>query len=1562
MKISQKLFFICIMLNVFNGLAQTAGLIYKPAGNALGKSVLDTNGDGFSSPTLSGFSGTDYGSGSELQMVALPVIIDEPLGDLTTSSAGGPMDIVTNSSGSRQSCYLLVKNVGGIDYLIARFRMGSNSTAPKAYSILLDTDGSITNNYSSTNPGFEREIVLSASNAVSIYSHNGSGATLIQSYNVDNYQQRSVALSTVSGNADYFYDFFVPLAAINAPSAVRMCAMTVNSLSSGLSGTISDINGVNDTSFGGNTATIFQAVISASPPVTLTSLTAGYSFPNIITSTPVVTSVLTTISISISGTSQEANGTTITIYKNGISIGTTTVTSNAWTLTAVSGLVAGNLITAKATATGKNISAVSNTVEVSAVPTCYTPAPITLVRNSGQTITGNYAHVGGAIIVASTVRIRLFEQVNSTTFNEINAGATVYVATNGTWSFSTGLTQPVFNSTTIVATATYSGCISGYSVVNKKTSGQVGTTTATPTMVTTQIIASPSIARSVQVINNDATASYLILYINGYQVAISPTTIATGASYTFNYTGFIENDIVTARAQSATVDYWLSNPTAPVNVIASATPSSAPVITGTYTAGSGKTVTGTSIEISGTVITLYKAGTILLGTTTVNSFGNWSVTGLTLVTGDVLTAYAKASVKTLSAVSNSVTVAASVPTAPTVTAPITAGQTTINGTGGLGTITVYVDGSSIGTTTGASWTLSSINPLYVYRGGVVTATNTVSGIPSVFSNQVTIQGVVSFCITDASGNPITTKLSEDPFSIRITAMSGANCTGSVFTSFTGTVTISSSNPMVSGGGTTASFVNGVLTTTIAIGGSGIGVTINVVNTNDPTAIGTTSLNVTAITAVVSSNQTICSGTSPANLTLTTNLSTTVKWQKSSDTVFTSPVDIANTTSTLSGVSIGNLTSTTYFRAVLLTGSSSTVYSNYATITVIPASVGGTVTGGTATCSGTSSGLLTLSGHTGTIVRWEYSVSPFTSWTTIANTNTIYTSGALIQTTQFRAVVQSGACSESNAVPTTVIIDNTTWNGSSWSNGTPTGTKSAIFTGDATIGSDLNACSLTVNNNAVVSVTSGFDVTLNGSLTVSSGSFTLNNTSNLIQNGTNFINSGNIIVKRNSSALKRLDYTLWSSPVTGQGLYAFSPFTLPTRFYFYNTGTDLYSSVGFNLANLQYPSPLVSPNGVNGTDSNNVQFDSAKGYLIRMPWDHPTAATVWNGTFTGVPNNGDRTFAMTTGFNAVGNPYPSRINVHDFIDGNTNITGTIYLWRKTNDTTVSSYATITKTAYVANGVAGGDTGTGFFNAGSETNWVLNIGQGFLINATSSTNLSFKNSMRRSSNSDQFFRASQTVNTGLYWLNLNTNTGIYSQMAIGYSSEGTFAEDRGIDGKNINQEFYLTSLIGTDEYSIQGRPDFQSTDIVPLSYKVGTAGNYTISIDHTTGLFTGGSQSIYLKDNVTNTIHNLNTAAYTFTSEAGTFNNRFEIVYQTLLGNPTFTVNTIVIYSQNNGFVVNSGNFIMSSIKVFDSRGRLLEEKKGINASQTTINGGLANEVLLVQITSEEGGIVTKKVVR
>jgi hypothetical protein len=71
--------------------------------------------------------------------------------------------------------------------------------------------------------------------------------------------------------------------------------------------------------------------------------------------------------------------------------------------------------------------------------------------------------------------------------------------------------------------------------------------------------------------------------------------------------------------------------------------------------------------------------------------------------------------------------------------------------------------------------------------------------------------------------------------------------------------------------------------------------------------------------------------------------------------------------------------------------------------------------------------------------------------------------------------------------------------------------------------------------------------------------------------------------------------------------------------------------------------------------------------------------------------------------------------------------------------------------------------------------------------------------------------------------------------------------------------------------------------------------------------------------------------------------------------------VVIYkTPTNEISINTGNVVMSKVKIFDIRGRLLQEKKDINASQTLMNAGLTTEVLLVQITSEEGIMVTKKV--
>ena len=81
------------------------------------------------------------------------------------------------------------------------------------------------------------------------------------------------------------------------------------------------------------------------------------------------------------------------------------------------------------------------------------------------------------------------------------------------------------------------------------------------------------------------------------------------------------------------------------------------------------------------------------------------------------------------------------------------------------------------------------------------------------------------------------------------------------------------------------------------------------------------------------NQTICSGMWTETLTLSGNAGDVVKWQRSSDPIFTSPIDIASTAQTLTSVIIGNLTTTTYFRVVTITGDGIYLFSDYACVSI-----------------------------------------------------------------------------------------------------------------------------------------------------------------------------------------------------------------------------------------------------------------------------------------------------------------------------------------------------------------------------------------------------------------------------------------------------------------------------------------------------------------------------------------------------------------------------------------------------------------------------------------------------
>jgi hypothetical protein len=542
-----------------------------------------------------------------------------------------------------------------------------------------------------------------------------------------------------------------------------------------------------------------------------------------------------------------------------------------------------------------------------------------------------------------------------------------------------------------------------------------------------------------------------------------------------------------------------------------------------------------------------------------------------------------------------------------------------------------------------------------------------------------------------------------------------------------------------------------------------------------------------------------------------------------------------------------------------------------------------------------------------------------------------------------------------------------WNGSvnsSWSlagNWTPPvipdSTSDVTITTAANqpvISADGSANTITMDANTSLIVQSGSDLTITDVLTVNNtASLLIENGANLLQVN-NVLNTGNIKVKRNSSAIKRQDYTLWSSPVANQNLLAFSPFTVvsPTsRFYQYNTSTNLYNSI-------------TSPSSTN--------FNDAQGYLIRVANNHPTYAATWNGQFTGVPHNGNYPYTMSNNgagfrFNLVGNPYPSPISAMAFTAQNSaSITQTLYFWRETNGNT-------TNNAYCTWSPAGGGNGTFVSNGEPQVvnpNGVIQTGQGFFVEAiNAATQLDFNNSMRVANNANQFFRPSSAsspneVESHRIWLNVTNDTGAFCQTAFGYMSNATQGLDVGIDGKYINDgDTELYTMIDTGNYVIQGRTlPFTASDIVPLGFKATAPGSYSIAIDHLDGLF-AGSQNIYLKDNLTGGQHDLKSGPYGFTTDAGTFTSRFEVLYQPSLATsgPLDPTSNVAVYKQFNRIMIYTGIQPMADVQIFDISGRLLAEKDNIDAAQTYLNADFSNGVVVVRITLKNGATVSKKII-
>lgn len=515
---------------------------------------------------------------------------------------------------------------------------------------------------------------------------------------------------------------------------------------------------------------------------------------------------------------------------------------------------------------------------------------------------------------------------------------------------------------------------------------------------------------------------------------------------------------------------------------------------------------------------------------------------------------------------------------------------------------------------------------------------------------------------------------------------------------------------------------------------------------------------------------------------------------------------------------------------------------------------------------------------------------------------------------------------------------TIWENGVWSDGEPTATKDAILRESYT--HNLTAKSLTFEANVVVP--SGITYTVVNNVDNPSNQVVFENGAYLIQQNDNAINVGNISFKRQSKPIYRLETLDWSSPVFGQNIFALSPKTLQNRFYRFNENTNAW---------------------VADVNENDV-FQRGEYIAFRAPNNFNNygegVAKIFEGTFTGIPNNGFVSRMLTknnVGNNAVGNPYPSPIDLKKLIALNTNLNiSNVFVW--------------THSQPIVNGEFTGNNWVIYtdemgWSDPSITSTAIGIGQGFIVQAENKLpaplpmQLFFNNSMRVSNHEVVSYKHNEDDK---FWLSLQKDNLSLNSTLIGYKEGSTKMYENSFDAEPMQIYPGIYSLLDQKEMSIQGRgSQFDLKDRFNLAIKILNPGNYTISLSKTNGIFVQG-QAVYLRDKETKTYTDLSKENYNFISDKGYFTDRFEIVYDNSLLhlNEINERNKVDVYTEGKTIFVQSSEKI-KSIKVYNLEAKLIKTVSSVNALKTSVVMNTNATALIVWIELYDGTKISKKII-
>jgi hypothetical protein len=486
----------------------------------------------------------------------------------------------------------------------------------------------------------------------------------------------------------------------------------------------------------------------------------------------------------------------------------------------------------------------------------------------------------------------------------------------------------------------------------------------------------------------------------------------------------------------------------------------------------------------------------------------------------------------------------------------------------------------------------------------------------------------------------------------------------------------------------------------------------------------------------------------------------------------------------------------------------------------------------------------------------------------------------------------------------------TFNNGIWTPSDPNGTAVAeddlvIASGDALINTNTTCNSVRVNPGAGLSVDAGATLTTANGLTLESNSTSY---SSLILDGTV---TGTMSYERhvntNGSGTTGSN-DLVSAPLTGQ---TFNTFAAANPNIFSNTAGDLF---------LFGPFDKTTGNYITYSDTETAILNAGVGYR---------AATSDNSTvtFTGIAENGLVTNNIVNSgpirqeWNLVGNPYPSYLNVQEFLGHDVG-----------GVTNIQLFDAPTAAIYGYDGNA--QNGWTVYNLANTTaSTLIAPGQGFFVSAdainSGSYDLEFTPAMRSTGNGDDFI-VGRNVELIYLKLNLSSETNTY-KTEFYFNTNASEGLDQGYDAEmfeGTNSEFSLYSHLLQDN---EGKPialqTLNSTNItnvsIPLGVNASQGEQITFSINEST---LPNTVNVYLDDVLTNTTTLLNTSDYIITpatnaSGTGRF---FLRTSEDALSTIDYNLETLNIFALNSSKEVVVSGLLQEStnLELYDIQGRVV----------------------------------------